>query len=55
LSDKTSKDLPRDLAGGGLVIDSSAVQHRLVKVGKIARRLIKEELVTTKMVTTLLQ
>lgn len=55
MSDETSEDLPRGLAGGGLVIDSSAVQHRLIKVGRTARRLIKKELLTTKMMTTLLQ
>ena len=40
--DKTSKDLQRGLAAGGVVIDSSTVQCRLLEVGRTARRPIKK-------------
>jgi hypothetical protein len=48
---KTSKDL-RALAVGVVVIGLLTVRHRLLEVGRTARRLIKKQLLTTKMMKT---
>jgi hypothetical protein len=53
--DKISKDLQRDLAAGGVVTDSSKVWHRLLDMGRTARRPIQRQLLTTKMIKTQMQ
>lgn len=46
---KTSSDLQKDLATSGVHISSSTVRRRLLSVGRKARRPIKKQLLTKKM------
>ncbi|XP_069951387.1 transposable element Tc1 transposase [Cherax quadricarinatus] len=43
---KTSKDLQRDLASAGIIVDSSTIRRRLLEAGRIARKPGKKKLLT---------
>jgi hypothetical protein len=45
----TSKDLQRDLLTSGIHTDASTVRHRLLEVGRKARRSNKKQLLTPTM------